>query len=465
MISSPEKQQDKQIIDSEEFLSLFQDLERHHSVFYKFWQIGKPTLDPKEETCSINYDSSGQYLDFIFNPKLWKDSSKKEKEFLICHECLHLILDHMSRISFKNDLLGEDNLAADIVVNHLLTKSFGFDRKDISFADELCWVNTVFKDGKNIPTDQSFEYYYNLIKEETKKEIQKMLKEGKPGPSNVPGISSTDGTGSGSGSDSKKPRLVDNHRNFAKKELPKDIVDQICKDLSEEEKKQLYDRIKDQISQDSINGDGSNPGGQLAGTQAGNHWLIVNLTKVKQKKKWETVIRDWSLAKTKIMEKDTEQWARLNRRFVLISNTFFIPTEMENENNEKDKMDVFFFLDSSGSCQGLAKRFFRAALSLPTERFSIQIFCFDTRVYEVNPKTQKLFGFGGTDFAIIEKEIQKQIQQKKIVRYPGVIFIVTDGYGSYIFPQYPKRFYWFLSENYKTYIPKESNVFLLKDYE
>ena len=47
----------------------------------------------------------------------------------------------------------------------------------------------------------------------------------------------------------------------------------------------------------------------------------------------------------------------------------------------------------------------------------------------------------------------------------GAVFVITDGAGDYVKPENAKKWYWFLSENYTNCIPKNSNIFLLKDYE
>ena len=45
----------------------------------------------------------------------------------------------------------------------------------------------------------------------------------------------------------------------------------------------------------------------------------------------------------------------------------------------------------------------------------------------------------------------------------GAVFVITDGAGDYIKPENPKKWYWFLSENYRSCIPKNSYIFSLKD--
>ncbi len=81
-------------------------------------------------------------------------------------------------------------------------------------------------------------------------------------------------------------------------------------------------------------------------------------------------------------------------------------------------------------------------------------------------ETGKLYGFGGTSFIALESFIQKTIKKEgKKYSNIGAVFVITDGAGDYIKPENPKKWYWFLSENYTHCIPKNSHTFLLKDFE
>jgi hypothetical protein len=137
---------------------------------------------------------------------------------------------------------------------------------------------------------------------------------------------------------------------------------------------------------------------------------------------------------------------------------------MDEKEEEQKKITVFFFMDTSGSCWGLKDRFFRAARSLPPEKFDIRLFCFDTQVQETDIESGRIYGGGGTAFDIIESKIQTTCRNEKI-KYPKAVWIMTDGMGSRVNPEKPDRWYWFLSHDYRYYIPKESSIHMLKDFE
>ena len=64
----------------------------------------------------------------------------------------------------------------------------------------------------------------------------------------------------------------------------------------------------------------------------------------------------------------------------------------------------------------------------------------------------------------ITKDHQEWLEKNK-GKYPDAVFIITDGYGDPVTPEISKRWYWFLSCNYRGCIPKECNIFDLADYE
>ncbi len=138
---------------------------------------------------------------------------------------------------------------------------------------------------------------------------------------------------------------------------------------------------------------------------------------------------------------------------------------MEDDSKDHDRIPIHLYMDTSGSCIKYKERFFRAALSLPKERFAVRLFCFDTKVKETTLESRKVYGGGGTSFSIIEGNIQKVMKQEK-TNYPEGVFIITDGAGNFVHPQFPERWHWFLTRRgSKGCIPNESKTYKLDDFE
>lgn len=438
-------------MSTDQFFAIAQDLEIYHGIFSRIWQMGKPVEDNKIQTACVKFDREGGFFAFCFNSEYLKSLDYYTLKFIICHEALHVILNHGYR---SYGLIPEiANVAMDVVINESLIANFSFDRSLVKNEKELCWYDTIFTPEDNIEKNKSFEYYYDiLIKKCNESGLEGGKKNGETG----------SGSKDGSGGEKSKPSILDEHLGFGS-ESDLDIDDKLsdaCSKLSNEEKstlKNVLDKILDDDMSSSL----------IAGSNAGGWLKIMDVSKVKSKRKWESVIKRWMEKYLTDSDKACDQWARVNRRFVTLSKELIIPTEMEIEhfNEDKSRIKVIFFLDTSGSCAHLAERFFKAAKTLPEDKFDVVLCCFDTQVYETSLKTGKLYGFGGTMFDILEYYVQMYRKNTNKNKYPDAIFVITDGYGNSINPEFPKKWYWFLSTSYTQCIPNTCNIFQLSDYE
>jgi hypothetical protein len=410
-------------ISDEEWKEICYALLDHHSLFYKVGEMGKPYLSDSIDTACVTFDKSGNFINFLFNPEFWKTSSTYKKIFVICHESLHLILQHGKRFKdTKNNL--KANYAMDVVVNHTLVNRFGFIREEISDWEELCWVDTIFKNKKvnnfDIPTDETAEYYLNLLNR----------------------IYPEDYNGNGS-------RLLDSHDFLDGEET--EFFKKLNEGLTQEEKeslKKFYDKHA--------------PKSQ-AGTSAGTGLHIAAKEKQSVKRKWETAVTTWSQKMMRSVSKEQDQWARKHRRFMFLETSFFLPTEFEVEDFdiEKGRLKVLFFLDTSGSCWHLKDRFFNAAESLPVKYFDVELLCFDTQVTPTTVMSRKIHGGGGTSFNIIDTYIKQNHKQHQ----PDAVWIMTDGYGDAVSPENPQNWFWFLTpHSSKEFIPPASKIYDLNDF-
>jgi len=485
-----EEKKEEIVITRDDFFRIAATLEQKHALFYKVWELGTPVTTRDIPTAAIAFDERGTKISFMFNPDLWAKSDDYNRAFLIAHEALHVSLNHGQRM--KSALKNKENMelinvAADIVVNHNLVNKFGFSRKKITNSENYCWVDTVFGEkgwtgevkkqltemgadfGKDankkeeIPKDDcAFEYYFRLLKEKSQQMGNAAQKGGVKLPSGPGGMISI-------------PSTVDEHESMAESGSSEAICKELNERLNDEEKDDIkemidkhYNNDKDGEKKDGV----SSKGGKQAGTGTGGAWSFVDpaLLRVKKKKKWETIIKKWAQKYMKNEFKDIEQWARKHRRMSMISGgSMFIPCEMEVEDMFEDveKIEVFFFMDTSGSCAGYKERFYKAANSLPPERFNLRCFCFDTSVKEMDLKDNKMFNGGGTYFHIIEQKIQ-QIMKNENKKYPKAVFVLTDGYGDNVVPQDPSKWFWFLSDGWGhggVTVPANCKKFHLKDFE
>lgn len=415
-------------ITYEDYIPIAKELEKCSAIFQVFWELGRPSFSKEIETAAVVFDNEGNFLSYLFNPDYYESLTFVQRAFVVAHECLHIILNHGIRIRDCENV-EICNIAADIVVNHLIIENFGMNRYEIDPENKYCWADTVFP-GQNVRTDECMEYYINL------------MLYGK-------GFSPKD--------------IVDDHSGLAG--MPSEsLVAEAGTHLSEQEKQDVCNKLGESVERDKSNA--SN--GLEAGTGAGDISKWMSKKKVIKKKKWETIIKKWEAQFLKRETKNQEQWLRVSRRIANLSQDVILPCEMEMDDfvETKNKIDVCFFIDTSGSCSHLADRFWKAARSLDERKFNINLFCFDTEVYDVSFKEGKLYGFGGTYFHILENAIQDRIKKGVFKKYPSAMFVITDGYGNRIHPKYPKKWHWFLTAcNSTSCIPKESKIYKLSEFE
>lgn len=476
-----------------EWQNLCRYLEDHHSMFYKVWEMGKPLFTKSIPTACVTFDKEGSYLYFLFNPDFWAGLDSYNKMFVICHEALHIMLNH--GIRFKDSTQRDTaNIAMDVVVNHTLTREFGFDRTLVQNWEELCWVDTVF--GKNykhngirLGSGETAERYYNLLlaKKNNKKNKSNSGDNGSSQKSSSSGDEDDNSQGQDkskeSGSGSSKVRTLDQHHfgdpnsDGTSGQDSQNIIQKVKESLSEEEQ----DAVAKSIGK---HGNSTNPFAQ-AGTGHGNQSHNAQIEQIKVKKKWESIIKKWTSRKLEETENTVDQWVKEHRRYVLLPKDLMLPSEMDIETlaYEKSKLDVYFFLDTSGSCWHLKDRFFSIAKTLPKSRFNLKLFCFDTQVIPTDLASCTAYGSGGTCFVAIENYIQQELQSAKVAKkkakYPEAVWVMTDGYGTKVNPQFPKKWFWLIDhpngtneamaaktvqDLKKRYLPEESNVFNLMDF-
>lgn len=454
-------------------------LQEHHSMFYKVWEMGKPMFSKSIPTACVSFDPQGSFILFLFNPEFWDSLDDYNKLFVIAHESLHILFNHGYRFRDSKDKR-LSNLAMDVVVNHTLTRQFGFEKERVKDWETLCWVSTLFKGmkfkGLPIKDSETVEFYLNLLR---KKQSNSPPKGGSGGE----GQSTQSQSGqsdSQQGDQGSEPHTLDQHTfrdaqgSGQDPESPPDLSklsEDISKTLSPEEADYIatvFNKHKDPATAPLT----------LAGLGHGSSVHITQEISIKAKKKWESVVKRWTAKHLIESDKETEQWARKHRRFNMLSNSLFLPSDIDvdNWNLEKSKLVVYFYLDTSGSCWHLKDRFFSIAASLPKHRFDVKLFCFDTEVVPTDLTSRKVHGGGGTSFMIIEHDIQKEIRKNKLdgkkASYPDAVWVLTDGFGDNVKMEKPENWFWFIDaydaasfKNVcKTYIPETCNTFNLKDF-
>lgn len=410
----------------EKFVIVARKLECHHAIFAKIWQMGRPVIIEDDKilpTAAVAFNKDGDFIQFLFNKNFLESLSPDEVCAIVSHECLHVILNHGKR--GKNMIPEIANIAMDVTINEMLVSKFGF-RKDLPVWEGKCFIDTVFGARKiDVDVEREFEYYYSKLMDNTK----------------VVQISFGKGKGDG---------LMDGHE-----ALPEDIDEAIknaVSRMSDDEIDSLANKIGEPKDGSEKGGKESEAKDRKAGDGSSFSWVRKTL-RPKKSNLWEKIIRNWSILK--LREQNKQQWRRTNRRYsnLFKGSKFLLPSYESDPNKKSEKIDIVFFMDVSGSCHGDSEKFFRAAKTIPTDKFNIDAYAFDTGITKVDISKDKLPYGGGTSFHQLEEHLLKM----KV--YPSAVFVLTDGYGNNVNIRYPERWNVFLTVNYKNCFPKDVNFF------
>jgi predicted metal-dependent peptidase len=324
-------------------------------------------------------DVDGRNL--YFNTQFFNAMSNKEIEFVIAHEILHCVFDHLGRRTWQDRNMDPvlSNIAQDYIVNNLLIR----DRIGVEPTLVDC-----FKDPKYAGWT-SEEVYEELFKQAEKngKEFLESLG------SMLDEHLDLDGEGEGDGKDGKG------------KGRPK---------YSKDEMQKIRDEIKEGMLQAAQAAGAGNTPGEIAR-------MIKELTEPKMN--WRELLRQ----QIQSTIKHDFTFARPSRKGWHTG--AILPGQQYDET-----IDIAVSLDMSGSIgDDQAKDFLSEIKGIMDEYkdYQIKLWCFDTKVYNEQDFTAdtgedllsyEIMGGGGTDFMANWKYMRDHdINPKKFIMF-------TDGY-------------------------------------
>jgi len=422
-----------------DFLDFF---EGQHDFFRALIDHSEIELTESIDTACVAAEN--KKIIFKINPVWWEKETPLfiDKCFIIAHEMAHVLFKHLAKLKTVPE---KDrpimNVAMDLFINQLICDFFDIPRKSLSpsLSQNACWVDTVFPNRQDIDIERGTDYYFHELLVESmawKKEFEKKILE-------------------------MVHSLLGENDDVDDKEL-EDILNSIAEEVED------FDFVKSLME-----GEISTTQNLIAGKGRGSEQR-ANVEKVKVKKRWETVITKWCKSKVTQKRNKIKRWGFVNRKFDNIACTsnylFQGDPSIIDRSKLKEKNSIALFLDTSGSCINLKHRFVSAAASIPKEFFDIHVATFDTKVKKIfddkdssskirHTSSWSIWGGGGTSFDIIERYLQS------LPKYPDAIFVITDGYGDSIYPEFPERFHWFLTKyNCKSYIPIKSKMFMLDNF-
>jgi predicted metal-dependent peptidase len=317
-----------------------------------------------------------------FNTQFFNAMSNKEIEFVIAHEILHCVFDHLLRREDRDAMIF--NIAADYIVNNLLVR----DR-----IGEIPKLVDCFQDFKyeGWSSEEVYDDIFEKYDQEQLEQLGELLDE------HIDWEGDGD-SGEGNGKEGKDSKGENKRPSYSKDELKK---------------------IRDEIKESMINAAQSAGAGN---TPAGVQRIIKELTEPKMN--WRQLLRQ----QIQSTIKSDFTFTRPSRKGQM-SGAILPGMSFQNT------IDICVSIDMSGSIgDKQAKDFLSEVQGIMDEfqDYKIKVWCFDTQVYNEadftsdngeNIEDYEVLGGGGTDFMANWTYMKEQdIQPKKFIMF-------TDGYA------------------------------------
>jgi predicted metal-dependent peptidase len=312
-----------------------------------------------------------------FNTQFFNAMDNKEVEFVIAHEILHMVYDHLGRREERHPMLY--NIAADYIVNNLLVD----DRIGKKPRVVDCYQDFKYRGW-------SSEEVYDELYEEAKKNGEEAVKALGEMLDEHLDLEGGDDNDEGNGNGEGRPR-------YSKAEL---------------------DQIKDEIKEAMIQAASAAGAGNVP---AGVARLIKEMTESKMN--WRELLRQ-----------QIQSTIRSDYTFARPSRKGWHTGAILPGMNFQDTIDITVGIDMSGSIGNAQAADFLSEIKGIMEEFKdyrIKVWCFDTKVYNEQDFSAEggedlmdyeIMGGGGTDFDANWKYMKDHdIQPKKFIMF-------TDGY-------------------------------------
>ena len=322
-----------------------------------------------------------------YNTQFFNAMNNKEIEFVVAHEILHMVFDHMGRRDDRDPMIY--NISADYIVNNTLVR----DRIGTIPSIVQCYQDFKYEGWTS---EEVYDDVYEKAKEmgeEYLKQLGEMLDEHLD--------SEDDGEGVSDGEVGK-----DVNGNATSKSKPK---------YSKEEVKQ----IKDEIKENMISAAQSAGAGNVPGAVAR---MIKELTEPKMN--WREIIRQ-----------SVQSSIRSDYTFSRPSRKGQMSGAILPSMDFQDTIDVAVCIDMSGSIGEVQGKDFLGEVKGIMDEFpdyNIKVWCFDTDVYNEEDFAAndgkdlldyELMGGGGTDF------MANWTYMKDQDYVPKKLIMFTDGYA------------------------------------
>ena len=394
--------------------------------------IGKPVDTNIVATACVMTDvetaksgKAGDDFYFAFNPDFADQLDVEDYAFVLAHETMHIILDHLNLAPRFSDKV-RFNIAADCVINDYLI-SAGFDASQNIMDQLMSGQKNVGYNCAHVTVGQVYD--------DIPQDIVDQMGEG---------------------------MKIDSHDWI---HIPDSLAKKILEEIAGNAilPSELQD-IKDDINAKSnvtIHG-----GGAGTGSMDAKKFIEVNGVSMN----WVNLLKelDPDIFNMKGGKKPRPSYHRRPRKLGGFPEVILPVKEVSKQNKFGEKPVIFMALDTSGSIgDDTARKFITLARSIPRDNIHLEVITFTDSVMPLdldNPRFQS----GGTSFSPIESYIRSTVMPKYKNKYPSSVVVITDGdasfYGAKPEDKHKDNWFWLLDGYYLRSSHLFGKIKTLKEY-
>lgn len=412
----------------------------HNPIIGSFFKLGKIHVSNQVSTAGVNVDKEGNVF-MLFNPKFAAEIMKKEHhtkilEFVLMHEAMHVVLDHIKRRKHRQPFIW--NIACDAIVNTTVFNIFGDRFKAFPNPSPTTFtIKKIDEKGNIVPdlvtvpanshfvivkdrdinqhcVDEMNEFIEVLVHPSSVKETidtcyylcaeelyEKLLKK----------CESLKASGLGT---------LDDHGGWEKSEEDGEGEEKTsAQEMAED---QLKESMKEALTRSIKEDPGAS--GRMADKSPCGEFRELGINITPRKLPWDKMLRNFIASR--IDEHIEEVWHNPNRKLRQFWPSVILPNEFEIE--DKQKLLVLIAVDTSGSMTGeLLKKVQNVLAAFPADKVDYTAISFDTDIYPIDTDITKVTSFrggGGTSFQDVADHAHK------LPLHPDCVIMITDGCDS-----------------------------------
>jgi len=463
-----------QVALKREYKDAIEYLDKHYAYFLTHvLHIGRPIWTEAIGTAAVamqeseaNNSRGDDYdFNFMFSPKFASALSTKGMAFILAHETLHIVLNHLRLVNdfvdrarlkeldtkrkggtklTKNEwkellkgaqAAGKFNIAADCVINDYLVNAGLTD--DEFYTPEgqpqLCrGYDKIGEDAAFLTVHDVYERLEEIAQQQKDQDGEDEEGDGMPG---MPGQGQP-GQGQPGDMDGRGGQALDSHDWLLDPDFADEMADAIDKMNDEIE---AAGKMPQDIQDKKDEEDGGQTAAQQqlqnsmrAGSEDGNMQAFMGGTGAKLG--WVKLLKELDpdmFKEPAIAPPPVAQWHKRPRKLGGMNKRTILPVREKSrrEKEAREKPAIVLALDVSGSIGPKdAHRFIELAKSIPQERIKLFTCTFEYNYNKVDIVNDEQFKIGGgTNFDAVPKFIEDHVKPELKGKYPKAVVIITDG--------------------------------------